>query len=69
MTMREISGVGEIAARYGAFLFDQFGVLHDGNRLYPGVLPVLTTLAERGAAVVIMTNSGKRSAANRARLE
>jgi HAD superfamily hydrolase (TIGR01459 family) len=33
------------------------------------VLPVLSMLAERGAAVVVMTNSGKRSAANRARLE
>jgi HAD superfamily hydrolase (TIGR01459 family) len=69
MPMREVAAFRDIAGQYDAFLFDQFGVLHDGARLYPGVLPVLTNLAERRAPVVIMTNSGKRSAANRARIE
>jgi HAD superfamily hydrolase (TIGR01459 family) len=67
--MFEVATFREIAGQYDAFLFDQFGVLHDGSHLYPGVLPVLTKLAERQAPVVIMTNSGKRSAANRARIE
>lgn len=69
MSMREVAAFRDVAGHYDAFLFDQFGVLHDGSRLYPGVLPVLTNLAERRAPVVIMTNSGKRSAANRARIE
>jgi HAD superfamily hydrolase (TIGR01459 family) len=63
--MREIGGVGEIADRYDLFLFDQYGVLHDGQRPYAGTLAVLARLAPRA---LVITNSGKRAAANRERL-
>jgi HAD superfamily hydrolase (TIGR01459 family) len=66
--MREISGLAEIAADYDAFLIDQFGVLHDGRKLYPGALEALERLHALGKLVVILTNSGKRTAANRERL-
>jgi HAD superfamily hydrolase (TIGR01459 family) len=66
--MREISGLAEIADRYDAFLIDQFGVLHDGGALYPGALSALEGLHRLGKPVAILTNSGKRSAANRARV-
>jgi HAD superfamily hydrolase (TIGR01459 family) len=62
---REIGGLGEIADRYDAFLFDQYGVLHDGVRPYAGTAEVLARLAPRS---LIITNSGKRSAANQERL-
>ena len=65
MRAREIGGLGEIAQRYDAFLFDQYGVLHDGQRPYAGTVEVLSRLAARS---LIITNSGKRSAANRERL-
>jgi HAD superfamily hydrolase (TIGR01459 family) len=65
---QEIAGLGEIADRYDVFLFDQYGVLHDGQRLYDQVLPVLLQLARRGARSIVVTNSGKRAAANRDRL-
>ena len=65
MRAREIGGLGEIAQRYDAFLFDQYGVLHDGRRPYAGTVEVLSRLAARS---LIITNSGKRSAANRDRL-
>jgi HAD superfamily hydrolase (TIGR01459 family) len=63
--MRAINGLGEIADRYDAFLFDQYGVLHDGRRPYAGTIAVLSRLAVRS---LVITNSGKRAAANRERL-
>ena len=65
MRAREIAGLGAIADRYDLFLFDQYGVLHDGRRPYAGTPDVLARLAPRA---LIITNSGKRAAANRERL-
>ena len=63
-----ISGLSEIAGRFDGFLIDQFGVIHDGQRLYAGTLRVLSELQGLGKPVVVMTNSGKRAEANRRRL-
>jgi HAD superfamily hydrolase (TIGR01459 family) len=64
-TAREIGGLREIADRYDLFLFDQYGVLHDGVRPYAGTRDVLGRLAARS---LVITNSGKRAAANQERL-
>jgi HAD superfamily hydrolase (TIGR01459 family) len=66
--MRRISGVGEIARDFDAMLIDQFGVIHDGQKLYPGAAEVLRELRVLNIPVVVMTNSGKRAAPNIARL-
>ena len=39
-----IRGLHEIMNRYFLFLFDQFGVLHDGVEPVPGAINVLKTL-------------------------
>jgi HAD superfamily hydrolase (TIGR01459 family) len=57
-----------VEASYDAFVFDQWGVLHDGNRTYPGVLEVLSRLREAGKPVIILTNSSKSASVNRRRL-
>ncbi len=62
--MRRISGLSEITGDFDGMIIDQFGVIHDGRRLYPGTLEVMARLAEAGIKVVIVTNSGKRSTAN-----
>jgi HAD superfamily hydrolase (TIGR01459 family) len=62
--MRRISGLSEIASDFDGMIIDQFGVIHDGEKLYPGTLEVMARLAEAGVKVMIVTNSGKRSAAN-----
>ncbi|MEM9581519.1 MAG: TIGR01459 family HAD-type hydrolase [Pseudomonadota bacterium] len=54
--------------RYEAFLIDQFGVLLSGTGPYPGAQVALAGLAKRGKPVVILSNSGKRSEVNTARL-
>lgn len=63
-----IEGLREIASRFDGMLIDQFGVIHDGQRLYPGTLRVLSELKALGIPVAVMTNSGKRAEANRQRL-
>ena len=48
-----------IAARFGFVFIDQYGVLHDGQRPYPGAIEALATLKAREARVVILSNSGR----------
>jgi HAD superfamily hydrolase (TIGR01459 family) len=60
--------LGEIVDRYDAFLVDQFGVLLDGAGLYDHARGVLDELSARGKTVLLISNSGKRSAPNAARL-
>ena len=64
----QIKRLSEIAPRFDGMLIDQFGVIHDGEELYPGTLEVLENLHRLKIPVGIMTNSGKRSLANRQRL-
>lgn len=66
--MTPIKGLAEIAGQYDGMLIDQFGVLHDGQKLYPGSLEVLAELHRLAIPVAVMTNSGKRAKANVARL-
>ncbi len=66
--MRRISGLVEIAAQFDAMLIDQFGVIHDGQKLYPGAAEVLAELHRLKIPVVVMTNSGKRAAHNTLRV-
>jgi HAD superfamily hydrolase (TIGR01459 family) len=58
----------DLAPLYDIFFVDQFGVLHDGTRPYPGAVDALRRLHGEGRRVVVLSNSGKRSAANEARL-
>jgi HAD superfamily hydrolase (TIGR01459 family) len=66
--MRRISGLGDIAGDFDAMLIDQFGVIHDGQKLYSGAAQVLAELYALNIPVIVMTNSGKRAVANTARV-
>lgn len=63
-----VSGIGDLADRFDAFLIDQFGVLRDGKGPYPGAAETLNRLKQAGKTIVILSNSGKRSAENDRRL-
>lgn len=54
--------------RYDGFLLDQWGVLHDGVRPYPGAVAALEMLRRAGKRVIILSNSGRRGAENAAQL-
>jgi HAD superfamily hydrolase (TIGR01459 family) len=66
--MRRIAGLSDIADQFDLYLVDQYGVLHDGVAAYPGVIDGLVRLRSRGSRVIVLTNSGKDAAQNRARL-
>lgn len=69
MQVEHINGIGPLAERYEVFLLDQFGVLHDGHRPYPGAVQALSALKRAGKTIVLISNSGKRAAPNEARLQ
>lgn len=62
--MHKISGLREIARDFDAMLIDQFGILHDGQKLYPGAAEAMAELHRLNIPVIITTNSGKRAKAN-----
>ncbi|WP_282606066.1 TIGR01459 family HAD-type hydrolase [Pelagibius sp. Alg239-R121] len=65
---KTLGGLEEIAGNYDLFLVDQFGVLHDGHTPYAGAIRVLEELKSCGKQIVLLSNSGKRSAPNAERL-
>jgi HAD superfamily hydrolase (TIGR01459 family) len=56
-----VSGVRQLTDRYDAFLVDSYGVLHDGNALYPGAADCVERLRSMGRIVVILTNTPRRA--------
>jgi HAD superfamily hydrolase (TIGR01459 family) len=62
------SGLADLASRYWGFIVDQWGVLHDGARPYADALDCLARLRAAGRQIVLLSNSGKRTSVNRARL-
>ena len=61
--------LSDLADQFDVFLIDQFGVLIDGAGVYDGAVPALRFLLDAGKKVIVLTNSGKRAAHSRARLE
>jgi HAD superfamily hydrolase (TIGR01459 family) len=56
-----LDGIAPIADRYDGFVLDLWGVVHDGQRPYPGVPEALAELKARGKRVVFLTNAPRRS--------
>jgi HAD superfamily hydrolase (TIGR01459 family) len=65
---RLLPNLAALADLHDVFLVDQFGVLHDGSTPYPGAIEALSSLKAAGKTVVLLSNSGKRSAVNEVRL-
>ena len=63
-----IKSLKEIATDYDAIVFDQWGVLHNGTSAYAGATEVIETLAEQAKKLAVLSNSGKRSGPNIARI-
>ena len=68
INLRRVTGLSALLDEADAFLVDQFGTLHDGAAVYPGALDALLALRAAGKRVLLLSNSGKRAAANVARL-
>lgn len=62
-TIPLLAGLRDIAAAYDGFILDVWGVLHDGQRPYPGVVDALARLRAAGKRVVVLSNAPRRAAA------
>ena len=61
-------GISDISDSYQGFLIDQWGTLHDGERVFPDAIEALESLRQRGKQVILISNSGKRACDDRVRL-
>ena len=57
-------GIAALAREFDGFIVDQWGILHDGTRPYPGAIDCLEQLRRAGKHVVVLSNSGRREADN-----
>ncbi|NBX66994.1 MAG: TIGR01459 family HAD-type hydrolase [Proteobacteria bacterium] len=67
--IRLCQGISELCDSYTGYIIDQWGVLHDGNRPYEGVIEALTELKNRKKQIIVLSNSGKRAEDNAKRLQ
>ena len=68
-TTKFCQGISDISDSYSGFIIDQWGVLHDGEKPYDGVVECLKELKNRKKHVIILSNSGKRAEENKERLK
>lgn len=61
MTLRLLSGIGEIADSYDGMILDVWGVLHDGAKPFAGTLDALARLKQAGKRVVVLSNAPRRA--------
>ena len=66
--MSAVSRFVAIASSFKAVFFDQYGVLHDGQKPYRGAREALAALKSRGVKIVVLSNSGRTGAANAERM-
>lgn len=58
--MLEFPDVSSFAGAFDGYILDQWGVLHDGERPYPGAAECLRRLRGAGKHIVVLSNSSKR---------
>lgn len=62
-------GISDISDSYAGFILDQWGVLHNGEKAYEGVVECLRELKARNKFIIILSNSGKRADVNKESLK
>ena len=56
-----LSGLSSLTPDYDAFIIDLWGVIHDGVKLYPGVINCLQKIHRTGKPYAMLTNAPRRS--------
>ena len=67
--IKEIQSLLDLINDYDLFLFDQWGVIHDGKNIFPKAEDVFLHLQNLKKQVVIISNSGKKSSDNISRMK
>lgn len=60
--MQTLSSVLDVADRYDGFILDLWGVVHDGQSLYPGVRESFAKLKDKKKQVILLSNAPRRAA-------
>ncbi|MEI8394597.1 MAG: TIGR01459 family HAD-type hydrolase [Rhodospirillaceae bacterium] len=55
-----IPGLSTLTGRYDGYILDLWGVLHDGERPYPGALDCLERLRAAGKRICLLSNAPRR---------
>ncbi|HEX4261841.1 MAG TPA: TIGR01459 family HAD-type hydrolase [Acetobacteraceae bacterium] len=64
--MQHLSGFAPLAARYDGFIFDLWGVIHDGVTAYPGAVDCLARVEAAGKPFALLSNAPRRAEPARA---
>ena len=67
--IKEIQSLSDLVDDYDLFLFDQWGVIHDGKNIFPKAEEVFLHLQNLKKQAVIISNSGKKSSDNISRMK
>ena len=67
--IKEIQSLLDLIDDYDLFLFDQWGVIHDGKNIFPKAEEVFLHLKNLKKQAVIISNSGKKSSDNISRMK
>ncbi len=59
--MNRLTTIDNISDNYDAFLLDLWGVIHDGQKLYPGVRERIFSLHEAGKKIIFLSNAPRRA--------
>jgi HAD superfamily hydrolase (TIGR01459 family) len=59
--MKYIDGIAEIVEKYDYFIFDVWGVVHDGSILYPQALETFQYLKKIGKKICFLSNAPRRA--------
>lgn len=58
-----LPGISSISPDYDGFILDLWGVIHDGVKLYDGVVDTLEHLESAGKSFIMLSNAPRRSSA------
>ena len=59
--MKLISGIKEISSNYSHFIFDVWGVIHDGTNAYPKAVEAIRFLRKQGKKICFLSNAPRRA--------
>lgn len=55
------NNISELSDLYEYFIFDIWGVIHDGNTLYPGVVEAISLLRSKNKKICFLSNAPRRA--------
>ena len=67
--IKKINSIIDLINEYEIFFFDQWGVVHDGEKIFPDAEKIFEILQKNKKKIFIISNSGKRSSDNIERMK